>query len=115
MGFKLKVLGGGIQSGTAHALASSWGMGHTNQSNDKCSLTASQDEDHRAKHIKEVSGYGDSSCIPSRELDCMVTSLKSLHTNAQPMGNKQGLEVCVWSEVQGLIAVTETWLDSSSD
>lgn len=34
MSFKLKVLESEIQSGTAHALVSSWRIGHTNQCND---------------------------------------------------------------------------------
>lgn len=115
MGFKLKVLGGGIQRDTAHALAFSWGIDHTNQGSNKCFLTASQDEDYRAKHIKDVYGYGESSYIPSREPGCMVTSLKCLYTNAHSMVNKQELEICVWSRGWDLIAVTEMWLDSSHD
>lgn len=110
MDFKLKVLGGGILSGAVCALASSWGVGHTKKCSNRCSLTASQDQDHRAKLIKDVYGYGEVSYIPSREPGCMVTSLKCLYANAHSTGNKQELEIHVWSE-GSLIAVTGTgWI-----
>lgn len=117
MGFKLKVLGADIWSGTAQVvlvlLASSWGADHTNQCSDRSSSTASQDEDHRAKHIKKGYDYDESSYIPSKEPGCTVTSLSCLHANAHSMGNKQELQICAGLEGQNLIAAPETWLDSS--
>ncbi|KAJ7413016.1 hypothetical protein WISP_93575 [Willisornis vidua] len=56
---KLRHSGVWVQSGNAHAIDSSWGVAHTNECSDRCSLTASQDEDQRARHIKGVYGYGD--------------------------------------------------------
>ncbi|GAB0208569.1 cAMP-dependent protein kinase inhibitor alpha [Grus japonensis] len=51
-----------------------------------------------------------------RKPPCSITSLKCLYTNACSMGNKQEeLEVCVQSQGHDLIAITETWWDSSHD
>ena len=45
-----------------------------------------------------------------------AASLKCLYTNARSMGNKQEeLEICVRSQGHDLIAITETWWDSSHD
>ena len=45
-----------------------------------------------------------------------AASLKCLYTNAHSMGNKQEeLEFCVRSRGHDLIAITETWWDSSHD
>ena len=45
-----------------------------------------------------------------------AASLKCLYTNAHSMGHKQGeLEICVWSQGHDLIAVTQTWWESSCD
>ncbi|XP_048786380.1 uncharacterized protein LOC125686444 [Lagopus muta] len=45
-----------------------------------------------------------------------AASLKCLYTNARSMGNKQEeLEICVRSHGYDLIAITETWWDSSRD
>lgn len=51
----------------------------------------------------------------SREPSCFVTCLKCLYTNACCMGNKQELEICVRSQGYNLIAIAETWWDSSRD
>jgi len=46
----------------------------------------------------------------------LSSTLKCLYTNARSMGNKQEeLEICVRSQGRDLIAVTETWWDSSHD
>lgn len=37
-------LGGGIQSGTTHAIAANWGISQANQSSNNCSLAATQPE-----------------------------------------------------------------------
>ncbi|GAB0205340.1 hypothetical protein GRJ2_002999600 [Grus japonensis] len=108
--------GGGVQSGNAHAIASNWGISQANQSSNKCSLAASQDENQKASHHTGVYGYGGSSCTPPGKPPCSMTSLKCVYTNACSMGNKQEeLEVCVQSQGHDLIAVTETWWDSSHD
>ena len=45
-----------------------------------------------------------------------AASLKCLYTNVRSMGNKQEeLELCVRSSGHDLIAITETWWDSSHD
>ncbi|GAB0209149.1 rapamycin-insensitive companion of mTOR-like [Grus japonensis] len=47
---------------------------------------------------------------------CSITSLKCLYTNARSTGNKQEeLEICVQSQSHELVAITETWWDSSHD
>jgi len=44
------------------------------------------------------------------------SSLKCLYTNACSIGNKQEeLEICVRSQGHDLIAIRETWWDSSRD
>ncbi|KAK4832290.1 hypothetical protein QYF61_021689 [Mycteria americana] len=63
-----------------------------NQSSNKCSLAASQDEDQKTNHLK-----------------CM-------YTNACILGNKQEeLELHVQSESYDIIGITETWWDNSHD
>ncbi|KAK4821749.1 hypothetical protein QYF61_000810 [Mycteria americana] len=64
-GFKLKDFGSGVQSGNAYAIATNWGESQANQSSDKCSLSASQDENQKTNHLK-----------------CM-------YTNTCSLGNKQ--------------------------
>jgi len=86
------------------------------QSNDKYSLAASQFENQRTNHLKCGYGYGGSSCTPPGKPACSSSSPKSHYTNAHSMGNKQeGLDICVWSQSHDLIAITETWWDSSHD
>ncbi|GAB0210277.1 hypothetical protein GRJ2_003493500 [Grus japonensis] len=90
------------------------GISQANQSSDKCSLAASQDENQKANHLKDVYGYGGPSCTPPGKPPYSITSLKCLYTNACSMGNKQEeLEVCVRSQGHDLTAITETWWDSS--
>jgi len=85
-----------------------------NQSTDKCSLVASQVERQKSNHVKGGYGYGKSSCTPPGKPACSITSLKCLYINARSMGNKQEeLEICVWSQGDDLIAVTEIWWDRS--
>lgn len=57
----MKDSGDAAQSGKACVIASCWAVGPSNQCGDRCSLTASQDENHRANHIKGVHGYDESS------------------------------------------------------
>ncbi|GAB0209016.1 hypothetical protein GRJ2_003367300 [Grus japonensis] len=115
-GFKLKDSGGGVQSGNAHAIASNWGISSANQSSDKCPVAASQDENQKANHLKGMCDYGGPSCTPPGKPPCSITPLKCLYTNARSRGNKQEeLEVCVRLQGQDLIAITETWWDSSQD
>ncbi|GAB0209089.1 hypothetical protein GRJ2_003374600 [Grus japonensis] len=115
-GFKLKDSGGGVQSGNAHAIASNWRISQANQSSDKCPLAASQDENQKANHLKGVCGYGGPSCTPPGKPASSNTPLKCQYTNARSRGNKQEeLEVCVRSQGQDLIAITEAWWDSSQD
>ncbi|PKU37911.1 zinc finger swim domain-containing protein 6- hypothetical protein [Limosa lapponica baueri] len=46
----------------------------------------------------------------------LTASLKFLYTNAPSMGNKQEeVEICVWPQGHDLMAITETWWDSSHD
>ncbi|GAB0208991.1 hypothetical protein GRJ2_003364800 [Grus japonensis] len=116
VGFKLKDSRDGVQSGNAHAIASNWGISSANQSSDKCSLAASQDENQKANHLKGMCDYGGPSCTPPGKPPHSITPLKCLYTNTRSMGNKQEeLEVCVRLQGQDLIAITETWWDSSND
>ncbi|KAK4826412.1 hypothetical protein QYF61_008945 [Mycteria americana] len=90
MGFKLKDLGGGVQNGNAHTFATNCGISQANQSSDKCSLDASQDENQKTNHLQ-----------------CM-------YTNARSLGNKQEeLELYAHSESYDIVGVTETWWDNS--
>ncbi|GAB0184038.1 hypothetical protein GRJ2_000869100 [Grus japonensis] len=99
----------------AHAIISIWGINQANESSNKCSLAASQDKNQKANHHKGVYGYG-SSCIPPGKPACLITSLKCTYTNACSMGNKQEeIDIYVWLQGHDLIAVTETWWDSSHD
>ncbi|KAK4815771.1 hypothetical protein QYF61_007189 [Mycteria americana] len=52
VGFKLKDLGAGVRSGNAHSIAANGGVSQDNQSSDKCSLAASQDENQKTSHLK---------------------------------------------------------------
>lgn len=118
MGFKLNDLAG-VQSGNAHAVASSLGVGHANQA----SLAASRTNLITSlvmrlvlgltTHSKGVSGCGESSDTPPGEHGGSTASLKCLYTNAQSWGNKQELQIYAWSESHNLTAVSETWWDSS--
>ena len=77
---RLEDLGGRVQSGNAHAIAANWGRSQANQSSDKCSLAASQDENQKTNHLK-----------------CM-------YTNARSLGNKQEeLELRAQSESYDII------------
>jgi len=108
-GFKLKDLGGGVQSVNAHAIAPNWGISQANHSSNNCSLAASQADSQKANHLKGVSGYGGSFCTTPGKPACSITSLKCLYTNACSMGNKEEeLEICVWLQDHDLIAITET-------
>ncbi|GAB0204056.1 hypothetical protein GRJ2_002871200 [Grus japonensis] len=112
----LKDSGGGVQNGKAQANAYNWGISQANQSSDKCPTTVSQDENQKANHLKGVCGYGGPSCITPGKPPHSIISWKCLYTNAHSMGNKQEeLEVCVQSQGHDLIAITETWWDSSHD
>jgi len=116
VGFKLKHLGGGVQSHNAQASSSGWGLSVANKSNNKYSLAASQINNKKTNHLKGGYDYGGSSCTPLGITVCSITSLKYLHTNAHIIGNKQEeLQICVWSQGHDLFAVTETWWDSSHD
>jgi len=109
-------LGGGGQSHNAQAIPSGWGLSVTNQSRDKYSSAVSQAEKQKTNNLKEGHGHGRSSCTPPGKTACLSSSLKCLYTNACSMGNKQEeLEICLWSKGHNLIAVTETWWDSSHD
>lgn len=60
--------------------------------------------------------YGESSCTPPGKPVGLLASLKCLHSNARSMGNKQDeLEICVRLQGYNLIAIKETWWDSSRD
>jgi len=86
----------------------------TNQSSDKCSLAASQIEKQKTNNLKGGYGYGRSSSTAPGKPAC--SSLKCLYTNTCSMGKKQEeLEVCVQSQGHDLIAITETWWNSSRD
>jgi len=115
-GFKLKDSGGEGQRHNAQAISSGWGINVANQISGKSSLATSQIEKQKTNNLKGGYGYSRSSCTPPGKHACSITSLKCLYTNACSMGNKQEeLEVCVWSQGHNLIAVTETWWDSSHD
>jgi len=87
-----------------------------NQSSDKCSSVTSQAEKQKTNNLKAGHGHGSSSYTPPAKPACSSSSLKCLYTNAHSMGNKQEeLEICVWSQGHNLIAITETWWDSSHD
>ncbi|GAB0208591.1 hypothetical protein GRJ2_003324800 [Grus japonensis] len=91
-GFKLRDSGGRVQSANAHATATNWGISQANQSSDKCSLAASQDENQKTNH------------------------LKGIYANARSLGNKQEeLELRAQSESYDIIGITETWWDNSHD
>jgi len=97
-------------------IASNCGISEASQSSDKCSLAAPQTKKQKATHLKGVCGYGGSSCSPPGKSANSVTSLKCLYTNTHSMGDKQEvLEICMQSQGHDLIAVTETWWDSSQD
>ncbi|KAK4812899.1 hypothetical protein QYF61_027293 [Mycteria americana] len=73
-------------------LEKSWGISQANQSSNKCSLAASQDENQKTNH------------------------LKYMHTNARSLGNKQKeLELHAQSESYDIIGITETWWDDPHD
>jgi len=58
----------------------------------------------------------DPSCTPPGKPACPSSSMKCLYTNACSMGNKhEEIEICVRSQGHDLIAITETWWDSSHD
>jgi len=77
---------------TLNAIATSWGISKANQSSNKCSLAASQDENQKTNH-----------------LNCM-------YTDAHSLGNKQEeLELRAQSESYDIIGITETWWDNSHD
>ena len=113
---KLKDSGRGVQIHNARVISFNWGIIQANQSSDYCSLAASQTENQKANHPKGGCGYGGSSGTPPGKPTCSIMSLKCLDTNACSMGNKQdGLEICVQLQGRNLIAMTETWWDSSHD
>jgi len=115
-GFKLKDSGGGGQSHNAQAIPSSWGLSVANQSSDKCSSAVFQAEKQQTNNLKGGHGRGRSACTAQGKSACLSSSLKSLYTNACSMGNKQEeLEICVWLQGNDLIAITETWWNSSHD
>ena len=108
--------GGAGQSHNAKDILSGWGIRVANQSSDKCSLAVSQADKQKSNNLKGGHGHGRSSCTPPGKSACTSSSLKHLYTNAHSMGNKQEeLEICVWSQGHNLIAVRETWWDSSHD
>ncbi|GAB0207210.1 hypothetical protein GRJ2_003186600 [Grus japonensis] len=112
----MKDSGGGVQNGKAHAIASNWGISQAHQSSHKCPVTASQGKNQKANRLDGVCGYGGPSCSPPGKRPHSITSLKCLYTNTCSMGNKQEeLEVCVQLQGHDLIAITETWWDSSHD
>ncbi|XP_064328588.1 germ cell-less protein-like 1 [Phalacrocorax carbo] len=83
---RLKNSAGGVQGGSANAIASNRGISQASQSSDKGAFSASQDDKQETSHLKGVHGHSGSS-----------------HST----GNKQeGLELCVQSQGHDLIAVT---------
>lgn len=50
VGFKTKDVGGGVQNGNAHIIATDMGISQVNQDDDKCSLAASHDTNQKATH-----------------------------------------------------------------
>ena len=100
-GFKLKESGGRVQNHNARSITSSCEISQVNQ---------------KTNHLKGVYDCGRSSYTPLGKPACLITSLKCLYTNTHNMGNNQEkLEVCVQSQDHDLIAITETWWDSSHD
>ncbi|KAM6103455.1 uncharacterized protein LJ206_014212 [Theristicus caerulescens] len=91
-GFKLKDSGVRVQSGNTHTIATNWGISQANQSSNKCSLAASQDENQKTSH------------------------LKCTYTNARSLGKKQEeMELHAQSESCDIIGITKTWWDNSHD
>jgi len=87
-----------------------------NQSSDKYSSAVSQAEKQKTNNLKGGHGHGRSSCTPPGKPASSSSSLQCLYSNARSMGNKQEeLEICVRSQGHDLIAITETWWDSSHD
>lgn len=63
-----------------------------------------------------VGPHGQVTVAPSRKEGASGAQLKCLCVNTYNIGNKQGeLEVCVQLQGYDLIAITETWWDSSHD
>jgi len=104
------------QSHNAQAIPSGWGLRVTNQTREKYSSAVSQTEKQKTNNLKGGHGHSRSSCNPPVKPACWSSSLKCLYTNACSTGNKQEeLEICVQSQGHDLIAITETWWDSSHD
>lgn len=81
----VKDLGDTVQSGNTHAIATNWGISQANQSSDKYSLAASQDENQKTNY------------------------LKYMYTNACNLGNKwEKLELCTQSGNYAITGITET-------
>jgi len=115
-GFKLKDSGRGGRSHNARAIPSGWGLRVANESRDKYSSAVSQAEKQKTNNLKGEHGHGRSSCTPPRKPARSSSSLESLCTNARSVGNKQEeSEICARSQGHDLIAMTETWWDSSHD
>lgn len=104
--------------GRVQAMAPNMGISLAILSSSKCSLAASQDENQKANSPRGVCGYGRCSCTPPGKLACTITFLKCFHTNTHSMGTTGrtgGLETCVQPQGHNLLAVAETWWDSSHD
>jgi len=114
-GFKLKDSRGRGQSHNAQAIPSGWGLRVANQSRDKY-FSVSQAEKQKTNNLKGGHRHGRFSCSPPGKSACWSSSLKCLYTNACSTGNKQEeLEIYVWWQGHDIIAITETWWDSSHD
>ena len=115
-GFKLMNSGGGGQTGNANATTHNEGIRQDNLSSDKGAVVASCDGNQQTNRLRGLHSCSGSTCNPPGKPVCSSTFLKCLYTNAPSMGNKQEeLEVCVQSQGRDLIAITETWWDSSHD